>query len=233
MTAARVQEVGSAGTAGAQTGVTITLSGITTTVGNHLIVCVSTNVLLGAAAFSISDSKSNTWQKDANAQDTSSTVQTFSAKLTSALVNADTITISWSPTSSTGAATAAEYSGLASSSWLDKTASASGASATASDSGATATTSQANELLIGALAPAGTITGFTPEVLSPAWSANTSAVPSSGNVRGIYPMYRVVSAAAAYNAKATWSTSRAWAQVIATYKAAALTGFPHSQSVVT
>lgn len=221
----RVQPIVSGGNAASAGTLVITVPslGAAMTVGNHMIL---TAVISGTATgfSSCADSKGNTWQVDVSKPPDAAGnggVGIASCKFATALVAGDTITLTFAA-SSRAAAWVDEYSGIATASWLDKTASASdgGVAATAADSSATATTAQADELLIGAIAIGGAFTAFTPEVLSPVWTVDGSAA-STGTVRTIENMHRIVSATGTYSAKATWTTARDWTAGIATYKAAA------------
>jgi hypothetical protein len=220
MAIARVQAVVSGGNAASATTLVLTISGVTTTVGNHVIV---TCVFSGTGFSSVTDSKGNTWQVDVSQPPFTagnSGAGIASSKLGTALVNGDTITLTFG-SSSRAAAWVDEYSGLDATTWLDKVASVSdgGVAAAASDSGATATTTVADELLIGASAVSSAFTAFAMESLSPAWVLDGSAA-STGTVRTIENAHRIVTATGAYSAKATWTTSRNWSAAIATYKMA-------------
>lgn len=213
-----VQEVGGAGNAGATT-IVITVgtpTGVDTTAGNFIAVRVGTG---GQGVASVADSKGNTYQVDLadNISDPRAAIAT--AKITTKLVVGDTITVTLNA-SSFGAALATEHSGWDPVTWFDKSAVGRGVAGTASDSTATTTTAQADEELIGVLGHQSTITGFTPEVVSPVWTARTSFA-STGTIRTLQSMDRVVAATGTYSAKATWTTARSWSQLIATYKLAA------------
>jgi hypothetical protein len=210
-----VQQVASAGNAGAGTTVVLTLSGVTTSVGNHLIVCSAARA---GDLSSVSDSKGNTWQVDENVAVSGAGAGIASCRITTPLVNGDTITVTISGGSGGLAASCAEFSGLSASGWADVQASAGNAVAgTAADSGAAATSAAANSLVIGVVGHQSTVTAFTPEVLSPVWNQGTSAV-STSQVQTVRPLYRVVTATGAFATKATWTSSRVWAAAVAVYK---------------
>jgi hypothetical protein len=214
-----VQEVVAAGTAVNDTTLVLTLSGITTTVGNHLILCAASR---GGVVTGVADSKGNTWQVDTTDTVTGASTGIASCKIGTALVNGDTITITNS--SSTGhSASVAEYTGLATSSWFDQSASSNG-TGTAADSTATSTTSQASEVVVGVVGHQSTVTAYVAEVLFPVWNLNTSAA-SVSTVQTVRPMYRDVIATGTFSAKSSWTTSRIWSAAVATYKmASAATG---------
>jgi hypothetical protein len=210
-----VQQVAAAGNAGSGATVVLTLSGVTTTTGNHLIVCAA---IRAGALSSVSDSKGNTWQVDENVEVAGAGAGIASCKITTPLVNGDTITVTITGGTGGISASCAEFSGLAASGWADVQASAGNAVAgTAADSGAAATSAVANSLVIGAVGHQSTVTAFTPEVLSPVWNQGTTAV-STSQVQTVRPLYRVVTATGAFATKATWTSSRIWAACVAVYK---------------
>lgn len=232
MTIAFVQEVGrSASTGTSGTTEVITISGVTTTVGNHIIL---TAVGGGAAPSSVADSQGNTWALDTGAPAASDPRSgIFSAKIATALVNADTITVTYAASLTSRIIIASEFSGLDATTWFDKQAISNG-SGTSADSTATATTSQADELVMGMVGHVSTVSSFAFETLSPAWQVITS-LASTGTVRTNRSGYRIVSATAAMATKATWTTSRAWSASVATYKAAAAGGatpYRHNATLV-
>jgi hypothetical protein len=221
MAIAFVQEVALGATPSSSFTLILTLGAVTTTVGNHLVLVDASR---SGWSTGIADSKSNTWQSDHVSNGTGEGQTIWSSKLTSALVAADTITITFN-NNTAHSAVAAEFSGLATSSWLDQQVGATFIAGTAADSGATGTTSQANELLIGMVGHQSSVTAFTPEVVSPVWNQLSTAA-SVGIIQQVHPLWRIVAATGTYSTKATWSTSRIYGAAIATYKAAppAVTG---------
>lgn len=209
-----VQQVAAGGTATNATTLVLTLSGITTTAGNHLVACVASR---SGPVLSVVDSKGNSWTIDEQATVAGGCSAIASCKITTPLVNADTITVSIG--SSTGlSASCAEFSGLAAAAHADVQASAGDAVAgLAADSTAAATSAAANSLVIGVVGHQSTVGAFTPEVLSPIWNQGTTAA-SVGTVQTVRPLYRVVSATGAFATKATWTSSRIWAAAVAVYK---------------
>lgn len=222
MAIAFVQNVASGGTSVSATTLVITV-GVTTTVGNHLCLSHVQSADPQRSISSLTDSKGNTWQIDhapVTVAGLSATGFIASCKITTALVSGNTITVVLSGNTSQ-AMSCQEYSGLAAASWFDKKAEANdGVGSTASDSGLTATTAQADELLYTNLAHVSTVGSFAWEVLSPIWNSRTVAA-STGTVRTVRPADRIVAATGTYSAKATWTTTRDWDGIIATYKGAA------------
>ena len=215
---ARVQFVAELANAGSGTTLVLTLSGVTTTVGNHLILRGggATNAITAVV-----DSKGNTWQIDkTDTTEAGISASVASAKITSALVDGDTITATIGGSGGAGSAYVDEWSGLHATTWLDKTVGTGAPAALAADSGLTATTADANELIIGVIAHVSTVTSWAVETTSPAWTERTPLV-TTGTVRTNRPLDKIVSATGQYASKGTWTTnSRDWSAVVATYKPA-------------
>ena len=108
------------------------------------------------------------------------------------------------------------FTGLATSSPLDRTqnANSGGANGTALDSGAAPTTQFANELLIGLGTQA---TGATVGWTAGAGYTTITSEGAGASGRVMILEYRIVSAAAAYNATATSNVSAKWGMGIATF----------------
>jgi hypothetical protein len=127
-----------------------------------------------------------------------------------------TLTLSGSPTSAV--ADACEYSGVATSNYVDKTAINSG-DGTPSDTGTTATTTQANELWIGSIAVASDTTQSNP---------TNGFTLLDGNYYGLVSeayLEKIVPATGTADSGTTLDMNNAWAGCIATFKAAS-TGYP-------
>jgi hypothetical protein len=118
----------------------------------------------------------------------------FSAVLTTALVNGDSITVTH-PSVVSKAVTAFDFAGLLNP-VVDRTATATGNSTTPS-SGATATTLSAEELLIGATGAEARITSdatYTPNasfITNAAWYASADTTTSNTSIT-MYPSYQIV-----------------------------------------
>lgn len=218
MVAAFVQNVGAVGASTSGTTLQLTISGLAAAVavGNRVIVSAIGG---GAAPSSCVDSQSNSYSLDASGPNVDPRVAFLSAPITTALNNGDTITVTYAASTASRAFRVTEYSGLDTTPF-DKSASSSGSAGTAADSTATATLTQADELVVGAVGHVSTVGSFAFESLSPAWN-HLGSIASTGTVRTIQPGYRVVSATTAVACKATWTTSRNWSALVATYKAAA------------
>jgi len=189
--------------------------------GNSVIVTLSWE-FIGSGTATCSDNKSNSYTTDITESYGAAGLYTAicSSHNVTALTAGDTITVTISNIYGGMAATAHEFSGLASSSPLDQTASASGINTTTPSSGNTTVTIQGNELLIGAI---GT-NGLPADIFTPGsgYIALTSTGFTGTRNGRIYPEYKIVSATGAYQADGTLNPSlRGWAAAIATYKAAA------------
>lgn len=193
----------------------VTATGINTTGANFIAVAVTDNLTL-AAVNPVTDSNTNTYQKALGPLGAGDNVYQYYAE--SPTVGAShTITATSSAGSSFLTLCAAAYSGMASSSTIDKTQSGTG-TGTSLDSGNTATTSQADELLIGngTVSTGGSVT----------WSAGASytnrATVTNADIGGIgYIEERIVAATGAYSAPESLSGGTGgWTALIGTYKAA-------------
>jgi predicted esterase len=105
-----------------------------------------------------------------------------------------------------------EYSGIATSNFLDKTATAKGTT-TATNTGTTATTTQADELLIGCIMAASVAQS------SPTNSFTLLDGASTGYLSNAY-LERIVSSTGAYSSGTTATNNDGWSSCIATFKAA-------------
>ena len=209
MAATRVQEVKGNGGGYVQSFTLTFASNVTAT--NKLFVILT----YGAAETpSIADNRSNTWVKAVEAVNAGDR-RTSIWYVESAAAGATTITISSGGNYADAAAIAWEYSGLATSSALDKTASATADAATSHNSGNTATTTQAAELIIG---------GAGATAANPSWvgdsnfgTASTQAGADSWT--STIAQAREVSATGAYNYNPTSASTNSSTNV-ATFKLA-------------
>jgi hypothetical protein len=183
------------------------------TAGNLLILAVGA----GGAVTGVSDTRGNTWVKAVN-YDESSTIllatEIWYAENCAGGANTVSYTGGFSSFEYMGIA---EYSGVATSSSLDKTQKArwpDPVQSSAADSGATATTAQSAELLIGAIGNESSRTAT--------WGGSfTERQDGLGTSRGLTLADRIVSSTGAYSATATLSGVCSWQSLIATFKAAA------------
>lgn len=182
---------------------------LTFTAGNSNLVGLRLGSL--TATLSISDTKSNTYSGaggDVCIVAGGETLCIFSAHNVAGGSTTVTATVTGGPATLRWGIH--EYSGLATSSTLDKTHSANGVG-TAADSGATATTTQADELLFGVLDCGAGCTA----------TAGSGYTLRNNNIGSKYSSEdQIVSATGTYSATFT-ITSDDWSAAIATYKAAA------------
>ncbi len=224
-----VKDLGSDSTKTSGTTLAITVPAAGVAAGNSIIVSVMHDAACSTwppvpAISSITDTAGNQYILDVNVyNDILCTsvlwnVSIYSAHNVNALSSGNTITITWDASADARAASASEFSGLATSSALDKTNAGSGTGTSAS-SGSTSQTTQNDELLVGLVGVEGP-TGDT-FTTGPSYSllvrSGTSGGQAASNVT-VNPEYRVVSSTGTYSASGTLGTSRNWGALIATYK---------------
>lgn len=191
----------------------LTTSAITTTSTNLLVAGISYDSGTLNTITGITDSKGNTWLKAIELDAAALLSLWYCAGITGG--SGHTLTIAYNDgVGSAISCVLQEFSGVATSSPLDKTISAQGTSA-APSSGATATTTQADELVIGLVGWAGATStaslgsGYTN--LAQVALADASTAMES----------KIVAATGAQTAAMTLGASRDWAAICATFKAAA------------
>jgi hypothetical protein len=188
--------------------------------GNTIIVRVATDY--SASAPTVTDSKGNTYTRDRTAPNSGNTIRAaiFSAPVTTALGVGDSITIT-SPNVAARVAVADEFSGLLSSSVLDKQNGTSGSSTTPGTS-ISITTAQANELVVGFVAVEGpTDDTYTEDSLGQFSSLSregTSGGTDDTNIT-VNGGYKSVSVIGTYQYKPTLDPTRNWIDFITSYKA--------------
>ena len=177
-------------------------------------------------AIAMTDSKGNTYLKDADVHQGSVRVAVFSAYVTTALVFGDTITVTHPSGGNAVGVVAAEFSDLPQSNRVDAVGTATGISATPS---VTATTTSAPDLLYGAIASTNNRT-YTE---SPGWtSVNHQALQCGGAARADnHGAALEVSSAGVQTYSPTMSTSGAWAAALVAYKRAVSCATPGAQTV--
>ncbi len=187
-------------------------TGITTTSGNLLVAGITFDSGTLNTITGVTDSKGNTWVKAVELDATDLVGIWYAANIVGG--SAHTINIAYND--SVGDAISCvvqEFSGIATSSPLDKTAIADGTS-TAPNSGASAATTQADELVVGVAGWFGATTtaslGSGYSNLAQVAKANASTAMES----------KVVAATGAQTAAFTLAASRDWACAVATFKAA-------------
>jgi hypothetical protein len=221
------QTVTASTTSGTGTLTTSAFAGSTTT-GNLIVVGVSFDSGTLNTVTAVSDSKSNTYTKILDLDGTQDVTLWYAQNITGGASHTVTVTFN----SGAGAAlgfVAQEFTGIASSSSLDKSVIAQGTSTTPA-SGNTAATTQADELVVGVLGFSSTSTSIT---LGSGYS-NLGSVTGTNLSAALES--KVVAATGAQSAGATLGASRAWCMGVATFKAAstaAVTATTTSSNTVT
>lgn len=197
--------------------------------GNHLIAVYATNGATALTTPGVSDSKGNTWQNDRIHDDGVGAihVSVSSAKITTALVSGDTITVT--PTGGGAQRTLAvyEYSGLDATTWRDAVNSANATSTTPASGNLV--TAADHELMIGACAY-NLAVGYAPGATggnTPVEDDDNAIGTSAG--KSVEVMHILdVGLIGTYTANGT-ILSAAWVQAGVTYKAAVTASGPFAQ----
>ncbi len=228
---AAISFVQNVGTAQSKTsGTTLQKTTVTVTGTNSIIVAFAMDPASGTV--SCADSASNTYTKDVDISNGSSTsgVRTviFSAHNVTAL-SSGSITVTH-PTATARAMAIMEASGIAASYALDKTNSGTGTGT--SPSSGTASIGYANELQIGAIG----VEGPSGDTFTKGanWTTvqrlGTTGSLAAGNIT-INQEYVIVSSHVSYTADGTMGTSRLWAAAIATYRESCSADFSYRRKI--
>lgn len=200
------------GTAAAATTISVTLDGAPSN-GNGLVIAITTSGTSTGRVSSISQT-GVTWTKAIEVAHASGPTSEIWYGLNASSASAS-ITVNLAATLNAHCVVA-EYSGLATSSALDKTASNTGTGGSAADSGTTATTTTNNQLWVASLGSALTSGAY----LAP--SNSFTEVAQLGDATLLLAFEeKIVSATGAANTSAAWSLgseAEQWAGTIATFK---------------
>jgi hypothetical protein len=217
-----VQSKSGEGGAGAVTTITMDSS---TTVGNTLIILIGNYYSVSAYGFDLvtTDNKSNTWATSTIVDNYPTIVQGTAQITTGGASHQITVTPTAIGAGSTGGAyyvfTVLEYSGLVTSSVLDKSAAQFQSSGSAYSSTATAATTQADELLLGYNVELSTGMTFTPDA---PW---TTVLTQPASFHTSHIQTRTVSATGTYSSTGNMSgASGNHSHSITTYKIAGAAG---------
>ena len=185
--------------------------------GNTVIVSIYAGS--STTTFGCADSQGNSYGQDVAAGGGGVPRSAIvSSRLATALGSGDTITCTFT-TSSTGSGMSVnEFTGLVSPA-LDATASASGTNTTP-NSGLTAATAQGSELVFGfvhSVAFTAADSGSNPAEVY-ANPPNLDPYHSAGQFGSIWPVYRIVSTTRQYQANGTGGGTGGWRAMVATYK---------------
>jgi hypothetical protein len=186
---------------------TITIGAAGATLGDHIIVLYGCSGVGSIAITSIVDTGGNTYQVDRIQDDNVAGVHIAicSAKITTGLVNGNTIVVTATGGNTERSAIALEYSGIAASSWLDRASSA-GTTSTTPSSGNIDTTA-AGELLIGGCSLAATNNNYAPAATVGGTPTERRDIQIGAVTKSIIAMDLVLGAAGAYAANGTSSNS--------------------------
>ena len=182
------------------------------TAGNSIIVGCRTGGTTGTVT--VADNLGNTYVQDAEQDQTDDLHRAWIFSAHNVTGGACTVTVTVS-VSSTLRMCIAEYSGLATSSTLDKTATAQHAASTTPSSGATGTLLIPDELVVGA----STVAADSTYTAGSGYTRRTSAPSNAGTAR-MAMEDKIVAATTGVTADWTLGASTPWAALVATYKAA-------------
>jgi PKD repeat protein len=218
----RIIVTGSSATSAATFSVTIP-AGTNTVAGRHLVVGYLFSGTGGDSVTSVTDSRGNSYRTDAVKSNSGSSglkAYLFSAKLTTALVAGDTLTVTQSTSTTYHAIQVHEFDNFDPTSWADRSAVGNASSASTSvTTAATATTSAAAETLV---AVAGM--GDTPTTLtSDAGWTDAGAVTAGGSSKQktLAMAAREVTSTGSYAYSGTLSTADQSVALLATYRTVA------------
>jgi PKD repeat protein len=200
-------------------------AGVSTGVGRHLVVAYLFSGSGTDKVTSIADSRGNSYVVNAvraNAGTTGLMAVVASAKVTTALVAGDSITVTQNVASTYHAMQVYEFDNFAATSWVDKTATGS-ASGTAVSTAATATTTAANETLFAAVG-----FGDTTATLTSAsdWSDAAKVEASGAKRKSLAVAAKDVAATGAYAYGGTLSASEQWVAALVSFKTVATSPAP-------
>ena len=211
-----VKEIGRNDSSVSSTTIAVTVPAGGVPVGDFVLLACC-NGIGSDTVTSVTDSRGNTYQIDIQFSGGSGhRVALVSCKVTTALLQNDTITVTLSAANGSRNVYAEHWSGLASTGWFDKSATGSG-TAECFATGNTGQTAQADEVLMGASCLNSKGATATP---GPNYSevAEVGGSASGNSGRTLYIERRTVAAAGAYAADGTWSVAAGHSEVIATYK---------------
>jgi PKD repeat protein len=200
-------------------------SGVSTVVGRHLVVAYLFSGAGTNKVTSITDSRGNAYAINAvkaNAGTTGLMVVVASAKITSALVAGDSITVTQNVESTYHAMQVYEFDNFAATSWADKTATGS-ASGTAVSTTPTATTAAADETLFAAVGFGDTTATLTS---ASGWSDAGKVEASGAKRKSLAVAAKDVTATGAYDYGGTLSASEQWVAVLVSFKTVATSPTP-------
>jgi len=200
-------------------------AGVSTVAGRHLVVAYLFSGAGTDSVTSVSDTEHNTYAVNAvrgNAGTTGLKAVVASARITTALVAGDTVTVTQNVASTYHAMQVYEFDNFAPTAWADKTASGS-ASGTAVSTASTPATAQPDETLFAAVG-----FGDTTATLASAtgWSDSAKVEASGTKHKSLAVAAEDVAATGAYAYAGDLSASEQWVAALVTFKTVAGGGGP-------
>jgi PKD repeat protein len=192
-------------------------SGVSTTVGRHLVVAYLFSGAGTNAVTAISDTRGNTYTINATKKNSGATgllVVVASAKVTAALAPGDKVTVTQNAQTTYHLMQVYEFDNFDPTSWVDKSATGS-STGTAVSTAPTSTTAQADETLFAAVGFGDTSASLTS---ASGWSDAAKVEASGTKIKGFGVAARDVSATGAYAYAGTLSASEEWVAVVVTFK---------------
>jgi PKD repeat protein len=191
---------------------------VSTVVGRHLVVAYLFSGAGSNKVTSISDTRGNAYTINAVRQNTAGTTGLMavvaSAKIASALVAGDSVTVTQNVESTYHAMQVYEFDNFDPTSWADQTATGN-ASGTQVSTAATSTTAQSNETLFAAAGFGDTTATLTS---APDWSDSAEIEAAGTKHKSLAVAVKDVAATGAYAYSATLSASDQWVAVLVTFK---------------
>jgi PKD repeat protein len=192
-------------------------AGVSTVVGRHLVVAYLFSGAGTNEVTSITDTRGNAYTVNAvrkNVGTTGLIVVVASAKVTTALVAGDKVTVTQNAATTYHLLQVYEFDNFDPTSWVDKTANRS-SSGTAVSTAATATTVQADETLFAAVGFGDTTATLTS---ASGWNDSAAVQASGTKIKGLATAVRDVAATGAYAYSGNLSASEQWVAVLVTFK---------------
>jgi len=192
-------------------------SGGSTVVGRHLVVAYLFSGAGSDKVTSISDTRGNAYTINAvkgNSGTSGLMAVVASAKVSTALVAGDRVTVTQNVASTYHAMQVYEFDNFDPTSWVDKTATGN-ASGTQVSTAPTSTTAQSNETLFAAAGFGDTTATLTS---APGWSDSAKIEATGSKHKSVAVAVKDVAATGAYSYSGTLSASEQWVAVLVTFR---------------
>jgi len=204
-------------------------AGVSTVVGRHLVVAYLFSGAGTNEVTAITDTRGNAYTINVvkkNSGTTGLTVVVASAKITTALVEGDQVTVTQNAITTYHLLQVYEFDNFDPTSWVDKSATRS-SSGTAVSTAATATTAQPNETLFAAAGFGDTTATLTS---ASGWTDSGAVEASGTKIKGLATAVNDVAATGAYAYSGGLSASEQWVAVLVTFKTVSLPSSPPTAS---